>query len=228
MMCAEKATIEVEALAHFLRNWDADYLQKINEISLFNPKLTRCWSLEQKQYFVKIFYHSRGHFRDFLWYMGNFAPNKQIKTIILENIAEEFNEEGLSHEQLYLDYARTLGVDLTQDIVDEVHYLPEMKQFNRSHLAWMTSKNWKSQFSAFAAYERLDATDYTALSQLHDEEHMFFRVHRLAKHFDKTYGTLQTVWEENPFIVEEAFVFIADTQITMWRDLSNAVFGLHV
>jgi len=197
----------------------------MENIDLFNAKLTQNWSLEQKQHFVKVFYHSRGHFRDFLFFLGNFAPNKKIKLIFLENIREEFGDDNLSHEQLYLDYAKTLGVDLKPEIIEEKYYTSEMRQFNKAHIKWMLSKDWESQFAAFSAYERLDSTDYTKLLSLSEKEHKFFTIHRVAKHFEKTYRELTILWNKNPAKVEEAFAFVADVQLKMWKDLSNTIFN---
>src|SRR5438105_4563325 len=95
--------IELEA---FFKQWDEDYKAQAKNIDLFNPVLVAQWTSEQRCHLIQIFYHSRGHFRDFLWHLGNFTPDKFSKDIILENIAEEFNAADLSHEQLYLDFSK--------------------------------------------------------------------------------------------------------------------------
>jgi hypothetical protein len=219
-----RATHHAE-LIEFLVAWDEGYKSQMQLIPLFNSSLTGQWTAEQKIYFARIFYHSRGHFRDLLWHLGNFAPNKIIKEIILENIAEEFNGNGLSHEEMYLDFALEMGVDLRQEIIKEEYYTPEMREFNKKHVEWVINHDWKSNFAMFSAYERQDKTDYEFLSGLTEPEHMFFRIHRLALHFDKTYEVLQEIWQEDANIVTEAFKFIADTQVVMWRQLSDAVFA---
>ena len=210
-------------LEDFLKEWDIKYKEKIKEVDLFNPKITGQYSSDQMKYFVKIFYHSRGHFKDFLWHLGNYAPNKVFTEIILKNIEEEFNGDYLSHEGMYLDFAKQMNVDLTDVILNEDDYLDEIREFNTGHVRWLYKQPWDVQFSAFSAYERLDKTDYEALSTLFDKEHIFFKVHRQAEHFDKTYNELVKIWNRDPNNVNTAFSFIARTQIKMWKDLSIAV-----
>ena len=212
-------------LQEFLSKWDASYEQEVQEIDLFNPTLVKQWTQEQAQYFVKVFYHSRGHFRDLLWYLGNFAPDKKAKDIILANIAEEFNGDSLSHEQLYLDYAKSMGVDLKTEFLDHKFYLKEMYDFNQAHLRWASQHDWDHCFSAFSAYERLDTADYTLLANIQETEHKFFTIHRKAKHFEKTSEVLERIWKNNQEAVIKSFRFIAITQIKMWQDLSDAVFA---
>ena len=74
----------------FITNWDLVYEGEIKHIKLFNEQYNRTLTEQQKAYFVKAFYHIRGHFHDFLWFMGNHAPSLPVKEIITNNIAEEF------------------------------------------------------------------------------------------------------------------------------------------
>jgi hypothetical protein len=210
-------------LDDFLSSWDAAYKTQIKDIDLFHPSIASQYTAEQMQYFVKIFYHSRGHFKDFLWHLGNHAPNDRLKQIILKNIEEEFNNDCLSHEQMYLNFAKKMKVDLTDVILKEDCYLPEIRAFNNGHVQWMYKQPWPVQFAAFSAYERLDTTDYEALTALFPEDHVFFRIHREAKHFDKTYQELVAIWDEDPGHVHIAFDYIAKTQTKMWKDMANAM-----
>ncbi|MDF1761555.1 MAG: iron-containing redox enzyme family protein [Coxiellaceae bacterium] len=219
----QKINIEHKELQEYLHNWDAEYKEKMSHIDIFDSAVTSQYSNEQLQYFVKIFYHSRGHFKDFLWHLGNYAPSKNIKDIILKNIEEEFNGEHSSHEQMYLDFARKLGVDLTEVIVDEVDYLPEIRKFNKLHIEWLYKQPWDVRFAAFSAYERLDKTDYEALTTLFPDEHIFSKVHREAEHFDRTFNELGAIWSRDPNNVIMAFEFICSTQAEMWQDLSIAI-----
>ena len=212
-------------LDEFLNEWDVVYRDRIKSIALFNPTLTLTWSNGQKAYFAKVFYHSRGYFRDFLWYLGNFAPNKTIKMIILENIAEEFNNDNPSHEQHYLDFAKTMGADLSDEILNQTNYTSEMREFNKKHIFWLHQNNWESGFAAFSAYERLDAIDYKLLLPVTSPEHSFFKIHREAEHFSKTYQELKNIWIQNKVKVLDAFNFISETQAEMWQNLSDSVFS---
>ena len=88
------------SLEEFVESIDLIYKEKLQKIALFDPQKSSLLSLEQKQLFCKVFYHLGGHFHDFLWVMGNFLPNEQLKQIVLTNISEEFGMR-CSHEQLY-------------------------------------------------------------------------------------------------------------------------------
>ena len=156
----------MKELDDFLMDWDKKYKAVADTLLLFRRELVSQWSLEQRRYFIKIFYHSRGHFNDFLWHIGNFAPDKKSKDIVLENISEEFNGSYLSHEQLYLDFALSEGVDLSREYTDNQYNIKKMQQFNDAHMCWLYAhSDWHSKLSAFSAYERLDSVDYELLSE---------------------------------------------------------------
>jgi hypothetical protein len=63
-----------DSLSIFLHEWDKDYKLQTVRIDLFKREKVKQWSKAQRQYFIKIFYHSRGHFNNFLWHLGNYAP----------------------------------------------------------------------------------------------------------------------------------------------------------
>ena len=219
-----------DSLKDFLEEWDCSYLKKTNQIPLFKYSLTEKWSGRQKMLFAKLFYHSRGHFHDFLWFLGSNAPDKETKEIVLQNIAEEFNGSAASHEQMYIDFAESLGVTLMEEFVDQKHYLPFIRDFNKGHIRWMLNKSSDAHFSAFAAYERLDNVDYENLLKLAESLKasrrglIFFKVHMRAKHFSAAEMKLQRLWEANEDSVKEAFFFIANHQLEMWQSLSDKVF----
>ena len=106
-----------DTLQEFLKNWDINYKTEISRIDLFNTDLTSTLSNQKKSYFVKAFYHIRGHFHDFLWFMGNHAPSEYAKKIIANNIVEEFGKSYNSHEQLYYDFAKSLGPGLPKLLI---------------------------------------------------------------------------------------------------------------
>jgi hypothetical protein len=112
------------SLSDYLDWGDNNYKNSIKKIPLFNPRKTVKWSSAQREYFVKTFYHVRGHFHCFLWFMGNIAPDKKSKHMIVQNIMEEFGENGLSHERLYYEFGKSLSVDLSNEITGQQHYLP--------------------------------------------------------------------------------------------------------
>lgn len=216
----------------YLEEWDVSYAQSIKEIDLFNASLTSKWNDRQKIYFAKTFYHARGHFHEFLWLLGNFADDKVTKEIVLKNIAEEFNSSSQSHEQMYIHFAESVGADLEEEIIDGVSYLPFLKEFNKGHLKWLKTHDETSRFAAFSAYEHLDNVDYMSLWKLakslgiSNKGLMFFKVHMHANHFKITEDKLSELWAWDSEKVRNAYSFIAQHQINMWKELSNAVFYL--
>jgi pyrroloquinoline quinone (PQQ) biosynthesis protein C len=187
-------------LEEFLKAWDGNYKQEVKKISIFQPSLTEKWTSQQKIYFAKIFYHARGHFHEFLWLLGNFSDDKETKELVLKNIAEEFNSSSLSHEQMYLNFAESVGAELDEEIIEQTSYLPCIKKFNKGHLRWLKNHDSDSRFAAFSAYERLDNLDYVLLWQLakslgvSNKGMIFFKVHMRAGHFQTTEAKLNSLW----------------------------------
>lgn len=222
----------MESLKDFLNEWDQKQREEHKKIPLFNPEKVKQLTDSQKKYFVKVFYHVRGHFHGFLWFMANHSPNNQGKQAILENMAEEFGGDGKSHEQLYFDFGHALGVDLTDEVLNQTSYLSFAKEFNRKHLEWLAGADWDGKIIAFAAYERLDNVDYRDLLELaracgvSGEALLFFEVHAKVQHFEMAneHLGLQKLWEKDPQKVKDGFNFIGDHQNQMWRDLSHETF----
>ncbi|MCP3680731.1 MAG: iron-containing redox enzyme family protein [Gammaproteobacteria bacterium] len=156
-----------ESLQQFLTQWDADYDQQMQSIKLFDGARAKTWTAQQRQDFVYLFYHARGHFSSFLWLLGNTAPTPAVKTIILANFAEEFGGHAISHEASFADFAKAMGVhDIQSESLHGTHYSDALKQFNQGHLAWLAEHDWPMKWATFAAYERLDNMDYTQLLAL--------------------------------------------------------------
>ncbi len=218
-------------LNNFLETWDKEYNAKAKKIELFQPTLTKNWSLEQKRIFASVFYHLRGHFHDFLWHVGSHANDKETKDIVLSNISEEFNGSARSHEQMYIDFASSVGADVKYHSSTEKDYLPFAKKFNNNHLKWLSEHGPDHNFAALSAYERLDNVDYAMLHNLAksinitNRGQIFFKVHSVVEHFSPTYNKLLSVWESSNEIVEESFNFIGYNQLEMWRNLSDLIFN---
>lgn len=215
----------------FLSQMDNSYQQQVDNIALFDANQTKNWDAEQKKKFAGVFYHLRGYFIEFMWYLANFAQDKRIKKIIIDNITEELGTgTKFSHEQLYERFAKACGVDIHEEIIHKTHYLSFAKEFNYTHLRWLKEHDPLSQFAAFAAYERLDNIDYrNLLDFVHSlnlpvETHAFFRVHVFVEHFESTLEPLLEIWQKFPEKVINAFQFIYSHQHKMWQNLSEAIF----
>ncbi len=216
-------------LEEYLAGWELRYREAATALSLFNPVYTQCWALETKQYFAAVLYHARGHFIDFLWYLGNTLPTRELKAVVLSNIEDEFNPNGLSHEALYHLFAKALGVDLSQEDLEEKYYLPEIKSFNRGHLEWLHQHAWQENFSAFCAYEKLDNVDYGFLLalaksfRLNRQAETFFKIHSEVEHYESGEMHLKDLWQEDSSQVVAGFEFIAEHQLKMWQFLSGVM-----
>ena len=222
-------SIEHDDLLIFLEAWDYNYINEIKKIDLFNADVTKTYTDRQKEYFTRTFYHIRGHFYKFLWLLGNQAPNKKAKEQILYNIEEEFGGDSPSHEQLYLEFSKSLGLDITDEFISEEHHLPFIKKFNTGHLEWLTNNDWLGKWSAFSAYERLDNIDYANLLSLARSFGVtgnaltFFIIHNKADHFDRKFHGQKYPWSPSMNKVKDAFDFIGKHQINMWKTLSRTI-----
>lgn len=217
-----------ESLHHFLHQVDLEYQQSLASIPLFKPQNTGAWNKEQKKTFASVFYHLRGHFINFIWYIANFSKSEQIKKIILDNIHEELGVGAcFSHEMLYERFAKECDVNIHDEIINETNYVPFARNFNKSHMQWLSIHDEDERISAFAAYERLDNLDYPHLEKLADSIHLtphaktFFRVHTHVTHFDSTLDLILPLWEKNPDKVVKSFDYIYTHQQQMWNNLSH-------
>lgn len=222
-----------ESLNRFLSQSDRDYRKSLTSIPLFDSQKTSAWNNEQKKYFACIFYHLRGHFINFVWYIANFSSDEHTKTLLIKNIHEELGiGKRFSHEVLYERFAKEFGADIHDEIINETHYLPFAKEFNKSHLKWLSQHENEDRLAAFAAYERLDNLDYPHLVKMAESIELsqhamtFFNVHTHVEHFDSTLELIIPVWEKTPDKIIQSFHFIYSHQYKMWRDLSDEVFSL--
>jgi pyrroloquinoline quinone (PQQ) biosynthesis protein C len=224
---------DVLSLESFLKEWDRQYKERQDAIPLFKLREERPLNKEQKIYFAKVFYHLfRMSIQDILWFMGNYAPDKRAKDIIVENIKEELGGNGISHEHLYLDFAKSVGADLSNEYIEEETYPEFARNFNKGIRKWFQSHDWDNCISTFAAYERLDNIEYNAFLNLaetfgvSEKDLIFFKVHCQAKHFEHVSEVLVAVWEQNPNKVKEAFTFVANHELEMLQNWSNAIYSL--
>lgn len=215
----------------FLTAWDTRYQSVVQQNSLFHAHTTAQWSSEQKKRLVGYLYHIRGHFHQLLWEMGNTAPTASFKEMIIDNIRDEFGENGLSHEVLYYLFARHFGVDLRLELLDGHYYADFIRRYHDTLLRWFKLAEWEAKLSAFAAIERLDNIDYTyllglatSLDTLNPRETAFFYIHMNVVHFsDKMKDALVTIWSKNRGIVEESFEIVLTVQTAMWQSLFDHI-----
>ena len=173
----------------FLAAWDEDYLRGIWLGPMFVPGVASAWSREQRDHFIRVFFHIRGHFGEVLWALGNAAPDSRCKEIVLDNMRDELGGDRSPHERLYLELARALGCDLKTEYVDQQDHLPFARLYNDLQLRAVATQDWRASIVGFAAGERLDNIDYPALRPifasfgLSSRHLVFFDAHSHAEHF---------------------------------------------
>lgn len=218
------------SLSDYVSAWEENYQQKVGRLPLFDPALTRQWTMAQRQFFVKAFYHIRGHCNDFFWFVANHTSDIRVKEIILENTREEYGKDLLSHEQLFYQFAEAMGCNMHEEVVNQTTNLPFIQAFNTGHLRWLAQHDSDAQFAAFSAYEKLDNPDYTHLYALAESFGLdkkpltFFYVHTFVEHFEETSPILEEIWNRSPESVKAAFDFIGDHQYAVWKQLGEAVY----
>ncbi|ELR97577.1 iron-containing redox enzyme family protein [Gloeocapsa sp. PCC 73106] len=225
--------MKLEELENFLNEWDKTYLNSLKNIPIFNSKTTQNWTEDQQRLFIKLLYHVRSHFGEFLWHLGNFAPNVQMKEMILENIRDEWGKDGPSHEQIYLNLAHQMGVDLTYECVEQENYLPFLREYNQSQIRALIEHDWQHKLVGFAVGERLDKTDYECLRDifrnfgLTETQLVFFNKHIASDHFEGAIAmALQEIWLSDSKLVINVFKKVGAFQTLMWQNLSQTVCAL--
>lgn len=223
----ERLSYNKDFTDNFIQEWEYNYKMQMAEIQIFNPQFVSSWSNKQKRYFIKLLYHQRAHFHDILWIMGNSAPNNLERKLILENIYDEFGKYGRSHEDLYMDFAKSFGIDLSDEIIDEKYYLNFLREYNKGHMKWLKSKDWEHKIAGFAAIERFDNIDYTSLYQTaiamgaKHEGLNFFLAHMYVDHFDNLKnGTFMSLCYNKPEIIRSTFNELGKYQLDIWKKIS--------
>jgi hypothetical protein len=210
----------------FIKSVDDTYQGELDKLTLFSAEAPFLASKPLQQKFIKLFYHIRGHFHEFLWYLLNHAPALHWKELILENILEESGRDLLSHEELYAQFAREFDVDIANEMLHQSHYALFIREFNSSHLKWLASHNWQHGFAAYSAYERLDNIDYQRLYNLaelmgtSEKGLTFFTVHKHVQHYETTQQDLHNIWQTDPNAVKSAYQFIYGSQLKVWQQLA--------
>ncbi|MES2225561.1 MAG: iron-containing redox enzyme family protein [Patescibacteria group bacterium] len=220
-------------MAMFLSNWAEEYLLQTQQNRLFENTSSeaRGWSDRQKETFVALLYHARGHFYRFLWHLANQASLEQRK-VVFENIRDELGGESYApHEVLFSRFAAEFGTDVQKEMFGRTalwdHFLAG---FNDGHLRFILTHESDANWAFFSAYELLDNVDYVNLLNLakamgacKPEALEFFEVHIGSTHHEETRRLLSDIWVANPDSVREAFAFIAQHQLRMWRGIESVI-----
>lgn len=224
-----------KALESFLRDLDTQQSHAYSQIALFNKVETDTWTKGQRQWFVKVFYHTRGHFDRLLWTRLVSAETQEEKEEILTYMAEEAGlEDGKnwpSHEKLFEQFANSLGIELTPEVTEKEGYLPFIHDFNFNLISYFKAASRDMQEVLFMAYERLDNLDYESMYKVAKNLGVsgagltFFEVHKNSKHFIKTSENIEKLWDKDSDQLKKSFEMIYDNQLAMWKNLSDTVFN---
>jgi hypothetical protein len=213
-----------QTLSEYTANWSKKYKQMLDKNELFQSGFAKNLTLEQRQKFIKYFYHIRGNFYTFLWFIGSLAPDVKYRKIALGNIVEEFGVT-MSHEQWYMEFAAAHGVDLKTEIIQEKFNHGFIKTYNKGYIDYIINHDFDLAWSVFSAYELLDNQDYPSLQKFaknigtDTKSLTFFRIHANGNHYDSTHTLLQEIWDKDSEKAKQAFEFVAAHQLNMWAEL---------
>ena len=216
-------------LSNYIDKTINSYSDQVRKLPLFADDFASCLTLKQKKLFIKIFYHARGKFHDFLWYVGSNTQNAKVKKIVIQNISEEFNGSAASHEEMYMHFANHFNVDLTKEFLINKYYIKSVRDFNNNHIDYLVNHNDDHRISAFSAYEKLDNVDYPFLLEFASKMGakgkalIFFKVHAAVEHFESTKDVLENIWGRNSDAVKKSFEFITNNQMFLWNSLFNEI-----
>lgn len=215
----------------FVHDWQVAYRRELLTLDLFREDWLAEAGLSARRAFVLRFYHARGHYDRLLFQLASKLTMPSHKSVVIENILEEFGGPYDSHETLFrrfLESAGFSGDEILAELIEEWHYTPAIRAFNTAHLRYVLTQNDLGAFAFFAAYEALDNVDYPLLERtmrtwFPGGDLKFFRVHSQAAHFDQTRSPLLAAWHRLKSVepIVEAFDFVAATQLEMWRAITR-------
>jgi hypothetical protein len=94
---------------------------------------------------------------------------------------------------------------------------------------YLTKHNEQGRLAAFGAYERLDNVDYPNLKRLAESLGVtekgleFFEAHVEVAHFSAIEPKLRAAWKSSKVEIVDAFTFIGNHQLQLWKDLYDEV-----
>jgi hypothetical protein len=217
-----------ETLQQFVETQTKEYQEKAGKLKLFQPQYAQNLTPEQKQKFALTFYHIRGKFYKFLWYLGSSAPTREYKQVVIDNLWEEFGQT-ISHEHWYYKFASEFGADCKKEILEEKYNYQWIKDYNEEHIKFILTKPFEQVWGIFGAYEALDNIDYNNLYRLAEnlgsikQGLVFFEIHRRAGHYETVSALLQQIWDKDLEGVKVGFDFIFEHQLQMWEKLGEEI-----
>ena len=175
--------------------------------------------------FAENFYFIRYDFCRLNFIVGErCCHNEFLWSGIAKNLIEELGgKKGVSHNQLYRDFLRCVGITSEKELKE-----PDFAtQFNQSWETFCRTSSVAEALSAIAIYEIFDKPDYKLLLNIMKNAGIpkqglhFFQVHSVAEHFEMFEDIISWLMiqdgGEKAFLTSKNFVF--QTQKKMWLDL---------
>ncbi len=239
----------------YLDNWCLDYQTRLNAVALFQP--TVCLSEWQQRRYAGAFQNFRGRFLETVVLPMYRAATDQALPLALKNtlirgldapLSDELGlstKDGRPYDQLYCEFAKSLGVDADAALWDDAQYLECIRLYNRSirgEIVSSVGRGMRHAVGALTIYwllERLDEFDYqlqlefcSRFSPIRELPQgarglalKFFEVHAslLDAHFDATPDVPDELWPQFENEIREASNLLLTIHHQMYVGLSAYV-----
>ncbi len=131
----------------------------ISEKSILNHPFYQKWNegrltLEELKNYAKQYYRFVEHFPMFVSSVHSYCTDPNVRTMILENLAdEEGYKTGIAdHPALWLNFCKSLGLD-ANEVTDNKEVVPEVQKMVDGFYSLCRSADYKSGLAALLAYE---------------------------------------------------------------------------
>lgn len=131
----------------------------INEKSILNHPFYKKWNegsltLDELKNYAKQYYLFVEHFPMFVSSVHSYCTDPQVRTMILENLAdEEGYKTGIAdHPALWLNFCKSLGLD-TNKVVNNKEITPEVQKMVDGFYKLCRLEDYKTGLAALLAYE---------------------------------------------------------------------------
>jgi len=131
----------------------------INEKSILNHPFYQKWNegkltLDELKNYAKQYYRFVEHFPMFVSSVHSYCTDQQVRTMILENLADEegYKTGSSDHPALWLNFCKSLGLD-TNEVVNNSVIVPEVQKMVDGFYRLCRSEDYRLGLAALLAYE---------------------------------------------------------------------------
>jgi Iron-containing redox enzyme len=177
------------------------------------------------QAFARAFYFVRYSFYRLNFIVGTRSgPDETLWSGLVHSLHEEVGGlGGKSHNELYRDFLREVGVKSEQDLKQPVF----AARFNQAWEGYCSTAPFEEALAGVAIFEILDQPDYALLFRVMKDAGIstkglrFFEVHAQAQHFDFFQEIVVRFWKHkhSRSSLLKAASFVNSSQRQMWSGL---------